>query len=160
MRRSAMKRIVTLVVALASLWSCVYGSSERKKLGIGVVLGAPTGFSVKYWQSQRVAYQGSIGGMYKGGLMIGADYLVHENALKNPDLPFYYGAGLFIGNAGFGGPEFTRGSFALGVRGAFGLDYLVPGHPFDISVELGPALLLTPVVGMGIELSIALRFYP
>ena len=155
-----MKRTLMLVVVLASLWSCVYGSSDRGKLGIGVVLGAPTGFSVKYWQNPRVAYQGSIGGMYKGGLMIGADYLVHEKALKNPDLPFYYGAGLFIGNAGFGGPDFTQGRFALGVRGAFGVDYLVPDHPFDISLELGPALLLTPVVGMGLELSIAVRFYP
>lgn len=155
-----MRWAMTMVVLLASLWSCAYGSSERGKLGIGVVLGAPTGFSVKYWQSQRVAYQGSIGGVYKGGLMIGADYLVHENALRNRDLPFYYGGGIFVGNAGFGGPEYTHGSFALGVRAAFGVDYLFPGHPFDFSVELGPALLLTPVVGMGLELSIALRFYP
>lgn len=156
-----MNRIIALVVVLASLWSSSYSSSdERGKLGIGVVLGAPTGFSVKYWQSQRVAYQGSIGGAYKGGLMIGADYLVHEKALRNPNLPFYYGGGVFIGDAGFGGPDYSRGSFAFGVRGAFGLDYLVPGHPFDISIELGPALLLTPMVGMGVELSIAFRFYP
>ncbi len=155
-----MKRIIALVVVLTSMSSCAFGSSDRGKLGIGVVLGAPTGFSVKYWQTQRVAFQGSIGGMYKGGLMIGADYLVHEKALRNPDLPFYYGAGMFIGDAGFGGPDFSRGSFALGVRGAFGVDYLVPGYQFDIAVELGPALLLTPVAGMGFELSIAFRFYP
>ena len=155
-----MKRIIVLVVALTSLSSGAYGSSDRGKLGIGVVLGAPTGFSVKYWQTQRVAFQGSIGGMYKGGLRIGSDLLIHEKALRNPDLPFYYGAGIFIGDAGIGGLDYSRGLFALGIRGAFGVDYLVPGHPFDVAIELGPALLLTPVVAMGFELTIAFRFYP
>lgn len=92
--------------------------------------------------------------------MIGADYLVHENALRNPSVPFYYGPGIFIGDAGLGGPTYSRGKLALGIRGAFGVDYLVRDHPFDVSFELGPALLLTPVVGMGIEVSIAIRFYP
>jgi hypothetical protein len=155
-----MKRIIATILVLASVLSVGRASSDKGRLGIGVVLGAPTGFSAKYWQSQRVAYQGSIGGMFKGGLMMGVDYLVHEKALPNPDLPFYYGAGMFIGDAGFGGPTYSRGSFALGIRGAFGVDYLVPNHPFDIAIELGPALLLTPAIGMGLELSVAIRFYP
>jgi len=155
-----MYRSAVLIVILVSLCSLGYGSSERGKFGVGVVLGSPMGFSMKYWQNQRVAYQGAIGGAYKGGLLIRADYLVHEKALKNPDLPFYYGAGMFVGDPGFGGPDYSHGRFALGVRGVFGLDYLVTGHPFDVSIELGPALLLTPVIGMGVDLSIAFRFYP
>jgi hypothetical protein len=155
-----MNRFAALIVILASFCSLGYGSSDRGKFGLGVVLGSPTGLSMKYWKNQRVAYQGSIGGAYKGGLLIGADYLVHEKALKNPDLPFYYGAGMFVGDPGFGGPEYSQGRFALGVRGVFGLDYLPPGHPFDVSIELGPALLLTPVIGIGVDLSIAFRYYP
>lgn len=155
-----MRRVIVVTLALACAVSQALSSSDRGKVGIGVVLGAPTGFSLKYWESQRIAYQGSIGGMFKGGLMIGADYLVHENALRYQSVPFYYGAGLFIGDAGFGGPDYPRSRLALGVRAAFGLDYLAREYPFDIALELGPSLLLTPVVGMGVELSIAFRFYP
>ncbi|MBM4162644.1 MAG: hypothetical protein FJ217_16285 [Ignavibacteria bacterium] len=156
-----MKRLFVVGVTILVCSSIAFSSSSsNRKWGFGVVLGAPSGFSLKYWESSRVAYQGSIGGMWGGGLMIGADYLVHENALRNPSVPFYYGPGIFIGDAGFGGPTYSRGKLALGIRGAFGVDYLARDHPFDISFELGPALLLTPVLGMGIEVSIAVRFYP
>lgn len=155
-----MKKQLVLILLLVLASSVAYASDEKGKLGVGVVLGAPTGLSVKYWESERIAYQGTLGGMVKGGLMIGADYLIHTKALRDPLFPFYYGGGVFIGDAGFGGPDYSRGRFALGVRAAFGVDYLVPASPFDIAVELGPSLLLTPVVGMGIELSVAFRFYP
>jgi hypothetical protein len=155
-----MKRIAFVLLAAFLVTSIAPASSEKGKVGIGIVVGAPTGLSMKFWQNQRVAFQGVIGGMYKGGLMLGADYLVHERALKDPNMPFYYGAGVFMGDSGFGGPDVGRGSVAFGVRGVFGVDYLVPDHPFDVAIELGPALLLSPQLGMGIELSVAFRFYP
>jgi hypothetical protein len=135
-------------------------SESPQRLGIGLVLGAPTGFSLKYWGSSRIAYQGTIGAMFGGGLMVGADYLVHERVFRNPSAPFYYGGGLFLGDAGFGGPSYSRGNVALGVRAAFGVDYLVRNSPFDIAIDLGPLLFLTPVTGMGFQLSVAFRFYP
>jgi hypothetical protein len=155
-----MKKMIVVPLVIVFAVSQASASSDQGKLGFGVVLGAPTGLSVKYWRSQRIAYQGSIGAMFKGGLMIGADYLDHENALKMEDLPFYYGAGLFIGNAGIGGPDYSHNKLALGVRGVFGLDYLPREYPFDVAIELGPALLLTPDVGIGVQLSVAFRFYP
>lgn len=133
--------------------------ADNKKLGIGVVIGAPTGFSIKYWKGS-VAYQGTLGAGVGGGLAIGADYLMHTNAFDNPRAPFYYGPGIFIGDVGFGGPEWTNNNLFLGARFVFGVDYIFPDHPFDIALELGPALLVAPVVGLGIELGVAFRFYP
>ena len=158
MKRLCLAGLLLIVCASAGLSSS--SSSPSRKWGLGIVVGAPSGLSLKYWQSSRVAYQGSIGGMWGGGLMIGADYLVHEDALRNPSIPFYYGPGIFIGDAGFGGPNYSRRNLALGIRAAFGVDYIVRDHPFDVALEIGPALLLTPVLGMGIELSISIRFYP
>jgi hypothetical protein len=132
--------------------------SQEKKLGVGVVIGLPTGFSLKYWQSSTIAYQGALGGGF-GGLAIGADYLIHSRPFDNLNLPFYYGPGIFFGEVGVGGPK-NLGTTALGVRGAFGIDYVFPQHPFDIALELGPALFLTPVTGIGVELGVAFRFYP
>ncbi|MBI3585737.1 MAG: hypothetical protein HY088_01240 [Ignavibacteriales bacterium] len=142
------------------LTSVSYGANSRKKMGVGVVLGAPTGFSIKYWQNSTIAYQGSIGASFGGGLTVGVDYLGHYDTFHNAELPFYYGAGAYIGDAGLSGRSFARNSFAFGVRGVFGVDYLPREFPFDIAFELGPSLLLTPTVAMGLEIGIALRFYP
>lgn len=155
-----MKRMIVLLLAMMLAVRVAFPASDKGKVGIGVVLGAPTGFSIKYWENQRIAYQGSIGAMFNGGLMIGGDYLIHENAFKNQDFPFYYGPGLFLGDAGFGGPVYSRSRVALGIRGAFGVDFIPREYPFDVAMELGPSLLLTPAVGVGIQLSVAFRFYP
>jgi hypothetical protein len=128
-------------------------------LGIGVVVGAPTGLSVKHWSSPQYAIQGALGGGF-GGITVGADFIFHTNALNKPNVPFYYGPGVFFGSAGFGGPKYSRGDLAFGGRFIVGVDYLFPEQPFDLALELGPALLLTPVVGLGFELGVAFRFYP
>jgi len=155
-----MKRILFLVViALVVSVPLRADGPGNRNLGIGLVLGAPTGLSVKYWESSKFAYQGSLGG-WAGGITIGADYLIHSNAFNKTNVPFYYGPGVFFGSAGFGGPRFNSGDVALGARLMFGVDYLAPDHPFDIAFEIGPALLLTPTVGMGIEVGVAFRYYP
>ncbi len=146
-----------MLLAVLSVDSMV--AAEQKKLGIGIILGAPTGFSFKYWTTPQTAIQGAVGGGF-GGITIGADFTTHTNAFNKSDLPFYYGPGLFFGSAGFGGPKYSREDLALGGRFIFGVNYLFPEHPFDFAFELGPALLLTPEVGVGIEVGIAFRFYP
>lgn len=154
------KRIVMVVVAVCVLSSVVLAETpQNKKFGIGIVIGTPTGFSLKHWESSRYAIQGAVGA-WSGGLTVGADYLIHTNAFNKSNVPFYYGPGLFFGSAGFGGPRYEKGDVALGGRFMFGVDYIVPGHPFDIAFEVGPALLLTPSVGVGLEVGIAFRFYP
>lgn len=151
-----MKKLVIVLVVLLMGQDL---EAQQKKLGIGIVLGAPTGFSVKHWNTPTYAIQGAIGGGFNG-ITIGADFTFHTNAFNNARLPFYYGPGVFFGSAGFGGPRYSRGDLALGGRFIFGIDYLFHDHPFDIAFELGPALLVTPVVGMGIEVGLAFRFYP
>lgn len=153
-----MRRIVMFTV-LVLLCVPRMQAMEDKKLGIGVVLGAPSGFSLKYWKGS-VAYQGTLGVGFGGGLAIGADYLMHTNAFDNPRAPFYYGPGIFLGDVGVGGTKWTNNDLFLGARFVFGVDYVFPDHPFDIALELGPALLVAPVVGLGLELGLAFRFYP
>lgn len=152
-----MKRILEMVVL--SLVIAVGSMAQTKKVGIGLIVGAPTGFSVKYWSKPSEALQGFVGGGF-GGIAFGADYLFHSNAFRNPDIPFYYGPGVFLGAASFGGPRYDKSTLALGARFMFGADYIFPRDPFDIAFEIGPALFLSPVVGLGLEGGIAFRFYP
>ncbi|MBI4417157.1 MAG: DUF3996 domain-containing protein [Ignavibacteriales bacterium] len=152
-----MKRTLALLVLSLTLGSL--GAAQVKKVGIGLIVGAPTGFSVKYWSKPSEALQGFVGGGF-GGIAFGADYLFHSNAFRNPQVPFYYGPGVFLGAASFGGPRYDKSTLAVGARFMFGADYIFPNDPFDIAFEIGPALILTPVVGLGLEGGISFRFYP
>ncbi|MEX0601912.1 MAG: hypothetical protein WD295_01140, partial [Bacteroidota bacterium] len=73
---------------------------------------------------------------------------------------FYYGPGAFLGSAAVYRGARTREGMGLGVRFMFGVDYVFRRHPFDISFDVGPALFVAPVVAMGLEASLAFRFYP
>ncbi|GJQ20693.1 MAG: hypothetical protein HBSIN02_10480 [Bacteroidia bacterium] len=148
-----------LVAVVLSFMVVAGGMAQTKKVGIGLVVGAPTGFSVKYWSRPAEALQGFVGGGF-GGVAFGADYLFHSNAFRNSDIPFYYGPGVFLGAASLGGPRYDKSTLAVGARFMFGADYIFPRDPFDIAFEIGPALILTPVVGLGLEGGIAFRFYP
>lgn len=152
-----MKRFLFVILCLAAVQSL---GAQVKQFGIGVIIGAPTGLSGKYWTTPRTeAIQGYVGGGF-GGVTIGVDYLFHSNAFNNSNLPFYYGPGAFIGSAGLGGPRYDKNSLGLGLRFMFGADYLFPNNPFDIAFEVGPALILSPLVGLGLEGGLAFRFYP
>lgn len=133
-------------------------AADQKKFGIGVILGAPTGLSLKYWTNSSVAIQGAVGGG-PGGLVVGADYIEHVEAFTNRSFTFYYGPGVFMGET-WGGPKVARSDVGIGVKGVFGVNYIKPNQPFEFSIELGPALLLVPTVGMGVELGVSFRFYP
>lgn len=152
-----MRRMISAVFIIILLTSQLH-AADQKKVGIGVVLGAPTGFSLKYWTSQSVAVQGAIG-RGPGGLVVGADYLIHADAFTNRDFAFFYGPGAFVGGT-WGGPTIGGNDVGFGVRGVFGVNYVVPNHPFEFALEIGPALLLLPTVGMGVEVGFAFRFYP
>ncbi|MFH0988496.1 MAG: hypothetical protein V1799_00595 [bacterium] len=132
--------------------------TKREKFGFGVILGSPSGFTMKYWDSDRTAVQGAIGSSGHGVVAV-ADYLYHTETFRNKDWRFYYGPGAFMGEL-LGGPEIENQKVGLGIRGVFGANYMIPGHPFELSIELGPALMVIPKIGMGVGLGVSFRFYP
>jgi hypothetical protein len=96
------------------------------------------------------------------------DYLWIGRPFNNQDLSFTYGVG---GAAGFGRTEFivvkgknlflTRDvSTGFGIRGAFGLNYMIPRSPVELSLEVAPIFIISPSSGMGVDGGVAVRFYP
>ena len=152
--KRAMQFILTLAVAAS-----MTATGQTKQIGVGLIVGAPTGLSVKYWSTRHEAIQAFAGGGF-GGIAFGADYVFHSNQFENRRFRFYYGPGVFVGPASYGGPHFPAGTFGLGARFIFGVDYTFPDRPFDLAFELGPAILLSPSAGIGLEGGLAFRFYP
>ncbi|HDS02687.1 MAG TPA: hypothetical protein ENN72_03150 [Firmicutes bacterium] len=123
--------------------------------GIGFVLGEPTGVTVKYWNSEKSAFDGAIAWSFSGEkkLHLHADYLVHSlNAYTIDKAPFhlYYGIGVRIKFS-----DKTR----LGSRIPLGTSYTPTSAPLEIFCEVIPLLDLVPDTDFQLNAGLGLRYY-
>lgn len=113
----------------------------NKTFGLGIMLGAPSGLSGKYFVSPSHAIDFGIGAVRyyrrRDGLHLHADYLWHPVSLASTrpfELPLYFGIG---GRAfDFDDNEFDDDGFALGVRAPLGVAFDFNNVPLDVFFEL------------------------
>lgn len=116
-------------------------SAEKGTLGIGVILGEPTGVSAKLYVKDDQAIQAAVGSAFvSGGLQLHADYVFHPYILQTRPsfvLPVYIGPGIRL-------IDYTNGrddsSFAIGVRGVAGMLFDFKDVPLDVFVEVATVL--------------------
>ncbi len=131
--------------------------SQDKGLGVGVILGDPTGLTAKYWTSELNAVDLGIGYSFMGagsGLAIHVDYLYHVHSLIKSEekLPVYYGFGLR-----FRFP--TNESNVFGVRGVVGILWYPKTMPVEFFAELAPSFRLLPDAALDFSFGIGGRYY-
>lgn len=122
--------------------------------GVGVMIGEPTGISVKAWQGANSAI--SLGAAWSladdESLHLHADYLRHVwfNNVEQGNMAFYFGVG---------GRIIFDDDAELGIRVPLGLNYVFEEAPFDIFVEAVPILNLTPSTDFAGNGAAGIRFY-
>jgi hypothetical protein len=140
------------VVLIASFLSV----SALADVGAGVIVGEPTGLSLKVWSEGSSAVDAATGWSFgKGGrIYLHADYLwqrVIEDRNIGGSVPFYFGVG--------GRLLLREGRDSrLGVRIPIGLDYFLDQTRLNIFVELGPILDLVPETELAFSGGVGLRF--
>ena len=126
----------------------------NKTFGLGIMLGAPTGLSGKYYLGADTALDFGVGTIYgyrdRRGLHIHADYLWHPLSLASADafeLPLYFGIGgrLLHGDRCYRYDRddcdyYYRDYTALGVRGPLGIALDFNRVPLDVFFELALVL--------------------
>ena len=125
------------------------------KLGVGVMLGEPTGISIKSWNNSRSAFDVGAAWSFAGNndaIHLHGDYLLHSwlNVEKG-DLAFYYGIGARV--------VLSDPDAKAGVRVPFGLNYIIPDSRVDVFVEAVPILNLTPNTGFDGNGALGIRYY-
>ena len=155
-----MKNILILLIIL--LFPLSFANSQVKGFGAGIIIGEPTGISVKGWLSHNTAIDGAIAWSFasQSSMHIHADYLWHTKSLissSSGELPFYYGIGgrLKFGNNSDNSSSGTR----LGVRVPVGLSYKFNHEPVDIFLEVVPILDLSSEISFTINSGLGARFY-
>jgi hypothetical protein len=129
-------------------------SAQDSGFGLGIIIGEPTGVSLKTWVSQKNAVDAGIAwSLTNDWFHIHADYLIHNFELidvSRGKLPFYFGFGAKIG---------IGNNFSLGARVPVGLSYLFEDAPLDVFVEVVPALQLINQIGFEMNGGIGIRYW-
>jgi hypothetical protein len=134
--------------------------------GIGLILGEPTGFSVKRYLG-RDAVHVYLGGAYGPGLRVGFDYLfglaqLHDG--RSASLDLFVGLGAFAGALrgpcdGINNWQGTcNGDGYVGARMPIGLELRFRNAPISLGLEMAPGLAFaTGRSGLLVDADLALR---
>ncbi len=161
-----MKTLLAFVGSFLVLSAC----AQRSGFGAGLILGDPTGISVKGWIAGDRAIDGALAWDFsgEGAFRIHGDYLFHKYDLITVGkgaLPLYYGPGLRMrfwsdGEHYHNGEWHDEdGNMDLAVRFPVGLAYQFDGAPVDCFVELVPALGLIPSTYFDLDFGIGARYW-
>lgn len=145
----------TRLFLLLFLLTTITASTQTSGVGVGLILGEPTGISVKNWLSAKYSINGAAAWSFAetGAIHLHADYVFHNFELLNPDvgeLAFYYGLGGRIKLA-----EKSR----LGLRVPLGLNYVLEDNPLDLFLEVVPMLDLVPETYFTVNAAIGIRYF-
>lgn len=156
--------ITALCLSLAVQGSC----AQEKNIGLGLIIGEPTGISAKVWTSNENAFDFGLGwsigkdriGNSNGNdngvsrVRIHADYLWHSfDALHTSGrLPLYYGFGARF-NSG------SEGNSSEAIRTVLGITWMPQEMPIDVFLEVVPSLQLAPSRGFGFDAGIGARYF-
>jgi hypothetical protein len=130
-------------------------AAQDRGLGLGLILGEPTGVSLKSWTGRRTAIDAAAAWSFDrdGSVHLHMDYLIHDfNLIKTRTgrLPVYYG---------IGGRIRLEDKTRVGVRIPVGMCYIFDDAPIDIFVELGPVFDVVPRTELTVAGFIGFRYY-
>lgn len=129
----------------------------RDGFGVGVIIGEPTGVSMKYWLDDSSAIDAALAVSlsHDNPFQFHADYLIHStSSLTSSELkgrlPWYYG---------IGGRIKEDHDTHIGVRVPVGITYMFADTPMDFFAEVAPVLDVTPKVDLSVTGAVGLRYY-
>ncbi len=160
------------LIIIAFALSALYSSAQSSGFGLGIVLGEPTGLSLKSWVSgdRALAFGLAWGGLGHGGYIhLHGDYLFHNFSVINVSkgrMALHYGPGLrmraWTGERYWNNGRYydsKRGYTRMGIRFPVGLTYMFDGAPVDIFLEAAPALDIIPGTSFDISGGLGFRYY-
>ncbi|MBI2375032.1 MAG: hypothetical protein HYV07_13630 [Deltaproteobacteria bacterium] len=162
---SAFRRILAVAALAIGIAVSPGGASAESlppasPLGLGIILGDPTGLTLKSRLSQRNALQLHVGFAFgdekKGRLSLILDYLFHFTGIPVES------AGVLAPYLGIGGKLVLRESrddVLFGVRVPIGLAFFIRSVPIEIAVEVAVGIHLIPETSALVDGGLMGRYY-
>jgi len=156
--KSFSKEVLTTAFAILVLLVSTDAYGRKDRLGLGVIVGEPTGPSFKVWTGNNTAIDGALAWSLdqNNDLHMHADYLIHDFSVAKVDkgrLPLYYGIG--------GRILFHDGNQddEVGVRIPVGLAYLFANSPLECFFEVVPIVNLVPDTELDFNGGVGIRYF-
>ena len=141
------KLIISLCFAIALLFGT---AAQGRAIGIGVILGEPTGLSLRIGNFPILGIAWSLDNYFHFHM----DWWIYSGKLAGP-LDWYFGIG---GKLSVFDANKQGGAIGLGIRVPFGIDWFII-KPLEFFAEIVPGLALVPATGFDIDGAIGLRFH-
>ena len=141
--------------AVAMLVICSAAGAQDSGFGLGIIIGEPTGISVKQWTRGRTAIDGAIAWSFEkeSALHLHGDLLYHSFTPPKID------HGKFAWYYGIGGRVKFEDDSKIGVRVPLGMDYFFGTAPLDLFFEIVPILDLAPSTDFSLNAAIGIRYF-
>lgn len=163
-RIRAIVLLVGAVALSAPLASAQISREDVDSVSAGIILGEPTGLSLKLWLGDISAIDIALAWSFtdEGAFYVNADYLTHFFDVFDvaPDrLPLYAGVGgHFRVRSGGQGNDDGESRVGAAVRVPLGVSFLPTDVPLDLFFEIAPALTIFPETGFSLEGGIGVRY--
>ena len=120
-------------------------------LGLGLMIGEPTGISCKGWVTNTGAIQLGIGYpslSSRQGTAVSAEYLWHSHIFRSHEyFPLFYGLGGIFG------------SDLMGARGVLGIAWWPRRSSIDVFLQLVPTIYFEPASQFEFEFGFGVRYF-
>lgn len=148
------------VILLVVVMFCGQAVAQDKSIGVGVMLGEPTGVCGKWWVTDSIAIDAAVAWSFAEdeGVQLHADALYHIFDLikvNRGKLPLYVGVGARVNFEVNDEDNDTR----FGIRVPVGIDYIFPERPLDIFFELVPILEVSPSARLAFNAAVGVRYF-
>ena len=134
-------------------------AAQNPELGAGLILGAPTGLSVKYWMPKNQALDAGLGFPFDSDVQFSfhTDYLwqIPTGANVPGELPFYMGLGLRL--RAVDRPDETQ-KIDFGFRIPVGLEFSPRNVPLNFFAELAPVVVFIPKGKLDLDGGVGVRY--
>jgi hypothetical protein len=149
-----MKKAALVIILFGCLAGLSFGESKHN-VGLGIILGEPTGISFKMWSSQTVGFDAGAAWSFVNGsfFQIHGDMLFHNFNLFKVDtgkMAFFYGFGARV--------KFADDT-TVSLRVPVGISYEFEKTPIELFLEVAPMLNLTPATEVDIAGGVGFRYY-
>lgn len=149
-------------------WMAVSGiaaQAQSSGTGVGVILGEPTGLSLKHWVAADRAVDAAVAWSLsdENAFHLHADYLFHRFDALSQDRSgraiLYYGLGARVHFDEEQGGRHDKEETTAGIRFPVGMDVLLPKTPIGLFLELVPVLEVAPDTDLDWDAALGLRFF-
>ena len=149
-----MKKAALILVLFGCLAGLSFADSNHS-VGLGIILGEPTGVTMKFWNRQTVAFDvGAAWSITRGGyFQLHGDMLFHNFNLFRVDtgrMALYYG---------FGGRVKFADDLTVSLRVPVGISYEFEKTPVELFLEVVPMLDLIPSTEVDMGGAVGFRYY-